>query len=204
LDDLESFLYVYAHIILQYDEYGEELAYTDNDILQWESNDADTASQLKIAFLARTSVPPRIKERWPIACINVLLGFREFIFQQVRQKTEVHDNVPLQERADEINKIVAKISTHYSTVLCLFNSGIAELENAATRLQIRPLDPKSPTPAAGKRSTLLPPGDESDRNLLKRGPDDLLGEDSEDSEAEDSADSPYDDRTAGKRRRTQL
>ncbi|RXW23320.1 hypothetical protein EST38_g2543 [Candolleomyces aberdarensis] len=177
LDDLESFLYVYTHLIFQYDEDGEELADTNQNVSQWESSAAEIAWQLKHAFLAQTTVSLEVSERWPKACINVLLGFRNFIFQQVKRKTQIHDTVRLQNRADEINKIVAEISTHYNTVLCLFNAAAAELEKEERKaIQTPPLDPSSPTPAPGKKRTLPAPGHKSARNSLKRGSEELPDE----------------------------
>ncbi|KAJ2930122.1 hypothetical protein H1R20_g6980, partial [Candolleomyces eurysporus] len=118
-----------------------------------------------------------VSERWPKACINVLLGFRDFIFQQVKRKTQIHDTVRLQSRVKEINKIVAEISTHYNTVLCLFNAAAAELENEERKaIHTPPLDPNSPTPAPGKKKTLSALGHESARSSLKIGPEELPDE----------------------------
>ncbi|KAJ2914098.1 hypothetical protein MD484_g6311, partial [Candolleomyces efflorescens] len=187
LDDLESFLYVYNHILSQYDADGQELAELDEDILGWVTEDARTAIHLKTSFLSRTSAPPILKERWPPACINVLLAFREFISQQVTRKSEVHDNVlVLADRAEEIKKIVARIDTHYNTVLCIFNSGVAQLEKEERDgAHTHSLDPQSPTPAGRKRKTLYEsnPGTTSQRGL-----NDLSGEDSEDTDAGESSD----------------
>ncbi|KAJ2914089.1 hypothetical protein MD484_g6304, partial [Candolleomyces efflorescens] len=130
LDDLESFFYVFTHIIHTYDCDGEFFPLDkDSHLLRWDQYEGGLAATAKRWFVFRgsESTPVEIARRWPQACIQVLHGFQDFlrgiIVKKMKAVLEPSANPvdiqrPLQMSADK----------HYDAVLRLFDQGIEALE----------------------------------------------------------------------------
>ncbi|RXW12605.1 hypothetical protein EST38_g13249 [Candolleomyces aberdarensis] len=180
LDDLESFLYIYGHLIYKYNEDGVEFE-VPRQISRWKYESAEDGVLLKKVFLNDTGVIfPEISLRWPQECINVLHDFRAFISKQITLKKELSVE-PLITRAERYKQLLARIATHYNTVLHLFNDAIESLEakgpeannninTTVSSLTVVLPDPDSPTPQpkfAGKQR-LIPQSCLLARAALKR------------------------------------
>jgi hypothetical protein len=158
LDDLESFLYIYNHIIHKYDWKGAEfpLPYT---IAQWERASAQSVAQYKFAFLSMRSIRGEVSSRWPKPCIDLLNKLRKFFFTQADEKEEILHG-PVQDRDERMKELTAAIVEHYETVLLHFDTAVRDLETGehsvtTGRLPAPNPDPKSPTTVAQKNKAAL-------------------------------------------------
>ncbi|KAJ2914109.1 hypothetical protein MD484_g6309, partial [Candolleomyces efflorescens] len=162
LDDLESFLYVFTHILYLYDQHGvfHSIAHPLN---LWEGQEGSEAAWLKLGFLAVTCVPHAIASRWPDACIRVFEGFHAFLAPIAREKMQATFQTQANPR-DLLKRLQSNAEEHYNHILQLFDDGIAALEE------------EEAADAAGKCAT-PPPNTTSFspsavRNPLKRASED--------------------------------
>ncbi|KAJ2913155.1 hypothetical protein MD484_g7260, partial [Candolleomyces efflorescens] len=125
LDDLESFFYVLAHIFWVYDPQGTFLSIP-HRVAGWDDEDALLVATRKEAFLSWTSPPVPMRKRWPIPCLNLLLGFQAFLYPLVLKT--MNFNQDPDEMTDEIEASLNNVVQHYTHVLQLFDEAIEALE----------------------------------------------------------------------------
>jgi hypothetical protein len=163
LDDLESFFYVFTHIIHAYDRNGVFYPLDDDSKLNlWDKYEGKFAATVKRTFLAVSSTPDDITLRWPEACIRVLHRFQDFLRDIVRKKMGIILK-PSANPVDIQKPLQLSAEDHYDHILRLFDEGIGTLEIEDTA---ESLGPTPPFPGA---LSLRP---STERSALKRAPDD--------------------------------
>ncbi|KAJ2928035.1 hypothetical protein H1R20_g9044, partial [Candolleomyces eurysporus] len=173
LDDLESFLYIFAHILYSYDCHGA-LHEVDDLLTQWDECSGTSAGYLKESFLARQFLPKNISMRWPAASLDIFLSFKDFILPMVDQKVALTLARP--EDGPEILKaLMSNAEYHYDEVIRLFDTGISALEKgddkkASSVLQRRPISSQPFLQRLAERSSSTRRSDEylDSRPLPKR------------------------------------
>ncbi|RXW20939.1 hypothetical protein EST38_g4920 [Candolleomyces aberdarensis] len=130
LDDLESFFYIFVHILFVCDAQG--VSYPLPEMLsEWNKQNAGVAAGLKEALLARAFVPSEVEERWPIPCLDLFHDLRAFISSLVRQKQELNYSKPVA-REEKVKELAANVDQHYTHVLQLLDRAIEALIQAET------------------------------------------------------------------------
>lgn len=171
LDELESFLYVLAHILFAYDPQG--IFHSFSPTLQgWDNRDPVVVATLKQSFLSWDSPPIPVRQRWPIPCANLLLAYQAFLCPLVRTKLRLNEQDP-DAREEEAKFFVADVDQHYAHVLRIFDDAIDMLDEPPESWKLSCHDSPllSPTAAFGlafDRSDSLP----QSHNPLKRASDD--------------------------------
>ncbi|KAJ2912851.1 hypothetical protein MD484_g7573, partial [Candolleomyces efflorescens] len=126
LDDLESFLYIFTHIIYACDRHGG--VYEVDDLVKpWDEYQGTAVADLKECFLTKKFIPKHILKRWPDALISVFRGFKAFILPMVDAKVDIMMEHPKDEPA-RLKALTSDAEGHYNTVIRLFDDGIAALE----------------------------------------------------------------------------
>ncbi|RXW23023.1 hypothetical protein EST38_g2833 [Candolleomyces aberdarensis] len=134
LDDLESFLYVYTHIIHERDSSGEFHPLAQMDPLRlWDKyqDNPKIVAKLKRKFLAEPqgSTPKDVEDRWPKECLDVLEGFKAYMAKVViKCKMRLIDEAPVNTREKILKELRLSYEKHYKCILRLFDEGIAALE----------------------------------------------------------------------------
>ncbi|KAJ2911438.1 hypothetical protein MD484_g8976, partial [Candolleomyces efflorescens] len=126
LDDLESFFYVLAHILMAYDPQGEfhGLAVT---LQEWDDPKSALAATSKAEFLSWESAPVPVEERWPIPCSNLLVAYQAFLYPLVTEKMKLNRR-GLDAREGKAKAFADNVDQHYTHVLRLFDEAIDMLD----------------------------------------------------------------------------
>ncbi|KAJ2913166.1 hypothetical protein MD484_g7250, partial [Candolleomyces efflorescens] len=132
LDDLESFLYVLAHIMFARDSAGVDQG-PDQMLLQWEQyqNDWRWLGTFKEAYLTRRHVPFKVLKRWPSPCVDLILAYAGFMQPLVQEKLCVSQLKP-GVRSDKAEAFAANFNEHYTHILTLFDTAIEALDHPDT------------------------------------------------------------------------
>ncbi|KAJ2914088.1 hypothetical protein MD484_g6305, partial [Candolleomyces efflorescens] len=163
LDDLESFFYVFTHIIHEYDCHGVFYGLDDDsDLKAWDENEGRAAAIVKRGFLAASSTPHDIASRWPEACIQADHKFQDFIRVMVQKKMAIIHKSSANP-ADLQKPLQLSFEEHYDHVLRLFDEGMEALEvEEAQEAASKCVKPTPPSPTLAS----------TERNALKRASDD--------------------------------
>ncbi|KAJ2926468.1 hypothetical protein H1R20_g10623, partial [Candolleomyces eurysporus] len=160
LDDLESFVYVLTHIMYGYDQTGAEHPLFEM-LVKWELKNSFDEAESKASYLARAlvEIESGVQKRWPLSCIELLMGFKEFLHEVYREKRRLA-NQPPHVRRDALKSLVRKAPEHYKTVVDLFNEAIKKIESGNDSMV-----PPTPEPDTNARSSSMEPASSSPGGL---------------------------------------
>ncbi|RXW17157.1 hypothetical protein EST38_g8693 [Candolleomyces aberdarensis] len=160
LDDLESFVYVLTHIMYGYDQTGAEHPLFEM-LVKWELKASFDEAESKASYLARAlvEIESGVQKRWPLSCIELLMGFKEFLHEVYREKRRLV-NKPPHVRREALKSLVRKAPEHYKTVLDLFDEAIKKIESGNDSMV-----PPTPEPDTNARSSSIEPASSSPGGL---------------------------------------
>ncbi|KAJ2913154.1 hypothetical protein MD484_g7261, partial [Candolleomyces efflorescens] len=156
LDDLESFVYVLAHIMFNYDHTGaprEPFDLTHRWSLM--SNVDEAAS--KEAFLGQEcfEFETGLYENWPRSCTKLLMDYKLWLFELNQRKTDLTNMRP-SVRAKALEDLMSHVLEDYDVVLAFLDKAIQAIESGDD--VIAPPTPDSVASDSSSRGSSLVPG----------------------------------------------
>ncbi|KAJ2914086.1 hypothetical protein MD484_g6319, partial [Candolleomyces efflorescens] len=183
LDDMESFFYVYTHILYKYDSEGNKFRVED-EVACWALGAAKSVAAHKRGFIFGLTLPSDIAKRWPKPCITLFYRFRRFIAEMTPLVVEFDWDGEASIGAEQADAKMSKVIQHYDKIFYLFDEAIEALEaeedkatdKANARMGRFPTpDPDPQTPTKAKKTVAFQRSDA--QGSLKRGleeyPDEL-------------------------------
>ena len=126
LDDLESFFYVFSHIINEYDCHGglHELS---EEMKLWEDPRTFDLIACKKEFLCKSYPPESVTQRWPKAVLAIFYKMRKFLWGLLYEKLDLLEKEP-KDRVRKLKWFMSRAEDDYEAVLEIFDEAIARLE----------------------------------------------------------------------------
>ncbi|KAJ2911556.1 hypothetical protein MD484_g8863, partial [Candolleomyces efflorescens] len=142
-DDLEAFLYVYAHIIYHRDSNGGSHPPPEEyycPLLAWQEfpDKPETVAMLKRDWLQKWTegLTRDIHARWPEPCLFVLRNFRAYM-DQIANGIKIHVLTEKPENGEQVlDQMRLNYEKHYEWVLLFFDEAIESLEKAEAATDI--------------------------------------------------------------------
>ncbi|KAJ2911553.1 hypothetical protein MD484_g8860, partial [Candolleomyces efflorescens] len=126
LDDLESFFYVFSHIINEYDCHGG-LHKLSEEMKLWEDPRTFDLIACKKDFLCKSYPPESVIQRWPKAVLAIFYKMRKFLWGLLYEKLDLLEKEP-KDRVRKLKWFMSRAEDDYEAVLEIFDEAIAKLE----------------------------------------------------------------------------
>ncbi|KAF5340964.1 hypothetical protein D9611_006033 [Ephemerocybe angulata] len=148
LDDLESFFYVFCHLIFMFVRPGEP-APVEHPLLRGWDNPTDLTSAVKKELFIRYPCrDDRLPAYYGEPCRALFRAFFTFIKELVEMKTDLRDaDISLEERDRQLKELTDNVDVHYARLDAMFRDALVQIEQEDLRSK-NDQDPSVPVPSS--------------------------------------------------------
>ncbi|KAF5340990.1 hypothetical protein D9611_006070 [Ephemerocybe angulata] len=149
LDDLESFFYVFCHLLYGFEGPGRQAAdaYKPDSVLaRWEIPVLRNASLNKLHYL--TMLGPECRRPplyWSTACTELCDKLRKYLLPLVTTKVHIRDRDGRRVRKALLENLHDGLDAHYTAILALFDTALEELDKPGGTDPRAPFIPSCPS-----------------------------------------------------------
>ncbi|KAF6760782.1 hypothetical protein DFP72DRAFT_881464 [Ephemerocybe angulata] len=148
LDDLESFFYVFCHLIFKFSQPGKLLEKTRVFMRDWESLKDRMSSTIKENFLRGPCRAISIPSFYGEACKTLYRAFCDFIKEVAVVKSDLqYADITLEERDRQLKELTDKVDVHYARLDEMFRVALLQIEEEDLRAKGDPT-PTVPAPSS--------------------------------------------------------
>ncbi|KAF6760776.1 hypothetical protein DFP72DRAFT_1165905 [Ephemerocybe angulata] len=152
LDDLESFFYVFCHLIFAFVRPGEPAPVEHPLLRGWDKPTHLMSAVTKEIFIRSPCRDDRLSAYYGEPCRALFRAFFTFIKELVEKKTDLRDaDISLEERDQQLKALTDNIDVHYARLDEMFRDALVQIEEEDLRSK-SDQDPSVPVPSsAGPR-----------------------------------------------------
>ncbi|KAF5340942.1 hypothetical protein D9611_006014 [Ephemerocybe angulata] len=148
LDDLESFFYVFCHLIFKFSQPGKLLEKTRIFMRDWESLKDRMSSTIKENFLRGPCRAISVPSFYGEACKTLYRAFCDFIKEVAVVKSDLqYADISLEERDRQLKELTDKVDVHYARLDEMFRVALLQIEEEDLRAKSDPT-PTVPAPSS--------------------------------------------------------
>ncbi|KAF6760758.1 hypothetical protein DFP72DRAFT_804790, partial [Ephemerocybe angulata] len=148
LDDLESFFYVFSHLIFGFSQPGKLFERTRLFMRDWETPIERMSATVKENFLRGPCRAISVPSFYGEACKTLFRAFRDFIKEAAVVKSDLqYADITLEERDRQLKELTDKVDVHYARLDEMFRVALLQIEAEDLRAKSDPT-PTVPAPSS--------------------------------------------------------
>ncbi|KAJ2911667.1 hypothetical protein MD484_g8751, partial [Candolleomyces efflorescens] len=138
LDDLESFFWVFAYLVLSYKPNGQRMvpnSFQESTLLSWVEDGPTCIHNSKFTFLNSPSTIDEIQEAiepgWRVIYEDLFLSFRDFVRDVGNARDRLLYKGKTEVAPHRFASVLENVDQHYAHVLGLFDAALEKLKGSA-------------------------------------------------------------------------